>query len=379
MPLYIAGLGTALPEHSIDQKDAAAIVESFCCDQDEQRRLLPVLFRRSGVERRHSVLLEASDGALEDRQSFFAARRHADDSGPTTATRMTRYATEALPLAERAALAAFEQAHVARSSVTHLITVSCSGFGSPGWEIGLVDRLHLRRDVARTHIGFMGCHGAFNGLRVAHAFGQTSSDALALVVAVELCSLHQQYGWESNRVVSNSLFADGAAAVIGARHQPVNAPRSCATSNVASGASQAAWSLVASGSHLVPDTDDAMSWHIGDHGFQMTLSPRVPELIQQCLRPWLETWLAAQGTILGRIGSWAVHPGGPRILSATAEALELPAEALAVSREVLQECGNMSSPTVLFLLERLRQRNAPLPCVALGFGPGLTIEAALFA
>jgi predicted naringenin-chalcone synthase len=110
----------------------------------------------------------------------------------------------------------------------------------------------------------------------------------------------------------------------------------------------------------------------------MTLSPRVPELIQQCLRPWLENWLASQGTALDRIGSWAVHPGGPRILSAIAEALDLPPEAVAVSREVLKEHGNMSSPTVLFLLERLRERNAPLPCVALGFGPGLTIEAALF-
>lgn len=377
MPLYIAGVGTALPEHSIDQKNAAAIVESFCCELDEQRRLLPVLFRRSGVERRHSVLLEASDGALEDRQSFFAERRHAGDSGPTTATRMSRYAAEALPLAERAAIAAFDQAGVARSSVTHLVTVSCSGFGSPGWDIGLVDRLHLRRDVARTHIGFMGCHGALNAMRVAQAFGNDSSETVTLVAAVELCSLHQQYGWEPDRVVSNSLFADGAAAFIGVRRR--NAERSHSNGCSVAAAAHADWLLVASGSYLVPDTLDAMSWHIGDHGFEMTLSPRVPELIQQCLRPWLETWLAAQGTTFDRVGSWAVHPGGPRILSATSEALDLPAEALAVSREVLRECGNMSSPTVLFLLERLRQRNAPLPCVALGFGPGLTIEAALFA
>ncbi|HEX6984907.1 MAG TPA: 3-oxoacyl-[acyl-carrier-protein] synthase III C-terminal domain-containing protein, partial [Planctomycetaceae bacterium] len=137
-------------------------------------------------------------------------------------------------------------------------------------------------------------------------------------------------------------------------------------------------SLIASGSFVVPDTADAMTWGIGDHGFEMTLSPRVPDLIHQALRPWLEGWLASQGVPLDRVGSWAVHPGGPRILSAAAEALGLPPESLAVSRDVLRDYGNMSSPTVLFLLDRLRRQNAPRPCVALGFGPGLTIEAALF-
>ena len=123
---------------------------------------------------------------------------------------------------------------------------------------------------------------------------------------------------------------------------------------------------------------DAMSWHIGDHGFEMSLSPRVPELIHGSLRPWLEGWLADHGVPLASVASWAVHPGGPRILSATAEALDLPPEALADSRDVLREHGNMSSPTVLFLLDRLRRQAAPRPCVALAFGPGLTIEAALF-
>jgi predicted naringenin-chalcone synthase len=288
---------------------------------------------------------------------------------------MARYAEEALPLAERAATAAFHQSSVVRTSVTHLVTVSCSGFSSPGWEIGLVDRLHLRRDVARTHVGFMGCHGALNGLRVAEAFGQTSPDATTLVVAVELCSLHQQYGWEPDRIVSNALFADGAAAVLGMRRR--TAGEHFASSRLS--CSSRDWSLIASGSYIVPDTLDAMTWQIGDHGFQMTLSPRVPELIQQSLRPWLEPWLASHGMTLDRIGSWAVHPGGPRILSAAAEALSLASEAVAVSRDILKTCGNMSSPTVLFLLERLRQQNAALPSVALGFGPGLTIEAALFA
>jgi predicted naringenin-chalcone synthase len=121
-----------------------------------------------------------------------------------------------------------------------------------------------------------------------------------------------------------------------------------------------------------------MTWRIGDHHFEMTLSKRVPSLIAGGLRPWLEAWLASQGLRRDGVASWAIHPGGPRILSAVEEALELRPEASATSRAVFADCGNMSSPTVLFILERLRRERAPRPCVALGFGPGLAAEAALF-
>ena len=127
----------------------------------------------------------------------------------------------------------------------------------------------------------------------------------------------------------------------------------------------------------MPDSADAMSWRIGDHGFQMTLSARVPALIEAHLRPWLRDWLAQHGLSIDRVGSWAIHPGGPRILDAVGSALGLPPAAVAPSREVLAECGNMSSPTVLFILERLRARGAPGPTVLLAFGPGLVAEAVL--
>ena len=120
-----------------------------------------------------------------------------------------------------------------------------------------------------------------------------------------------------------------------------------------------------------------MTWTIGDHNFQMTLARRVPGLIAAGLRPWLEAWLAGQEVALADVASWAIHPGGPRILSAVEEALGLGRERTAVAREVFAEYGNMSSPTVLFILDRLRARGAPRPCVALGFGPGLAVEAAL--
>jgi predicted naringenin-chalcone synthase len=121
-----------------------------------------------------------------------------------------------------------------------------------------------------------------------------------------------------------------------------------------------------------------MTWRIRDHGFQMTLSREVPQLIRTHLTPWLSAWLARHGLSKEQIGSWAVHPGGPAILQGVQAALNLTRDDLRSSWEVLAECGNMSSPTILFVLERLRARAVPRPCVALGFGPGLAVEAQLF-
>jgi predicted naringenin-chalcone synthase len=183
---------------------------------------------------------------------------------------------------------------------------------------------------------------------------------------VELCSLHFQYGWEPQQIVANALFADGAAALVGQAAQ-------------AADVSRISWRVAATGSCVFAGSQDAMTWTVGDYGFRMTLSPRVPELIRAHLADWLTHWLAQQGLSMRDIGSWAIHPGGPRVLSAVEAALNLPAGAAEASRQVLAEHGNMSSPTVLFILERLRRAGAPLPCVMLAFGPGLTAEAALLA
>jgi len=207
----------------------------------------------------------------------------------------------------------------------------------------------------------MGCHGALNGLRVANAFAAANPGARVLVTAVELCSLHYYYGNAADKLIANAIFADGAAAVAGCA-----APR------------PSGWALRASGSCLIPESAADMAWTVGDHGFAMTLSRKVPGLIAAHLRPWLEGWLRDNGLSLSDVRSWAVHPGGPKILVAVEEALNLPPAALAASRGVFADRGNMSSPTVLFVLDRLRKAGAPGPCVALGFGPGLVAEAALF-
>jgi predicted naringenin-chalcone synthase len=274
---------------------------------------------------------------------------------------MRHYAELAPPLAIQASTVALERSGLAARELTHLVTVSCTGFLSPGLDWALIRALGLAPTVERTHVGFMGCHGALNGLRVARAFTEADTDARVLVCAVELFSLHYDYGWSPQTVVANALFSDGAAAVVGAAAD-----------------ARRAWRIAATGSCLLPDSAAAMTWTIGDHGFEMTLSKRVPGLIARYLRPWLVEWLGRQGLTLADVASWAVHPGGPRILDAAQKALGLPVEALADSQTVLAECGNMSSPTVLFILDRLRAREARLPCVALAFGPGLVAEAVLF-
>jgi predicted naringenin-chalcone synthase len=230
---------------------------------------------------------------------------------------------------------------------------------APGFDFDVIRELGLPATVARTHVGFMGCHGALNGLRVARAFA-ADPHARVLTCAVELCSLHYHYGWDPERMVANALFADGAAAVVGAGSGPAGA-----------------WRLVANGSVVIPNSADAMSWSVGDHGFEMTLSRAVPQLIGTHLRPWLVEWLAGQGVALADVAGWAVHPGGPRVLDAVVQALDLDAAALEASRSVLADYGNMSSPTVLFIVERLMRRRLTGPVVMLGFGPGLVAEAAL--
>ena len=403
MSLHILGLGTALPRHSIEQTTAMELAKELSTQTEEQRRLLPVLYRRTGVKRRHSVVLdsghdfaileETSSSGLRQlqsgsefpevtmlappdplagehvTQSFYPAAVHEEDRGPTTLERMERYATHAGPLAAQAAIEALEHAGIAASEITHLVTVSCTGFQAPGVDLELIRELDLPASTARSHIGFMGCHGALNGLRLARAYADSEPGACILLVAVELCSLHHQYGWHPDRIVANALFADGAAAVVGRG--------SCQGDLHESSAAPLSWKITANGSLVLPDSEDLMSWRIGNHGFEMMLSASVPDLIRQSLRPWLSEWLFQNGLRLEQVGSWAIHPGGPRILWACEEALNLKPHHLRPSRDILSLYGNMSSPTVLFILKDLMQASAERPCVGLAFGPGLTIEAML--
>jgi predicted naringenin-chalcone synthase len=364
----IAGIGAAVPDGSASQAEALQFALATHHGQDDLARLLPVLYRRSGVEQRGSVL---TDGQA---RAFFPPARDPGDRGPGTAVRLVRYAREAAPMAARAALAALDEAGASPRQVSHLVTASCTGFDAPGIDAQLIHRLGLSPEIGRIHVGFMGCHGAINALRVARALASEDPASVVLVCAVEVCSVHYHYGGDAEKLVANALFADGAAAAVvrGAAQAGDGAQRQ----------DHAVCQLRAFGSCLLPESADAMTWRIGDHGFEMTLSPRVPDLVRSRLGPWISRWLNRHGMAIGDIRSWAVHPGGPRILTSAAEGLGLDERAMGASRRVLARHGNMSSPTVLFIVEEFRRAGdgeALWPCVMLGFGPGLVIEAALLA
>jgi predicted naringenin-chalcone synthase len=362
MTARVLGIGTALPPHHLPQAAAAAHAAARCCATARDARVLETLYRRNGVRGRWSVL--SANGHEDSFESFYGPAKGPAAPGPTTGARIDRYVDAAAPLAEQACADGLARAGIAAGAVTHLVTVSCTGFAAPGVDLALVRRLGLPPTVERTHVGFMGCHGALNGLRAAAAFARSDPAAVVLLCAVEVCSVHFACGGRSDGIVANSLFADGAAAVI-----------------VAGGNAARTGPRIASGhgaSCIVPETEALMTWRIGDHGFEMTLSPRVPARLEATVRPWMEGWLGGHDLRVDDVASWAVHPGGPRVLEHVGRALALDEDILGTSRSVLAECGNMSSPTVLFILERLLADGAPLPCVALGFGPGLAAEAVLF-
>jgi predicted naringenin-chalcone synthase len=367
MTLAILSLETAVPPTTVNRQQSLRVAEAVGRPTGEQATWLPEMYQGTGIDTRALVLgpelvRDLVEGT-RDSGSPFLPSGEPGDRGPSTGERMRHYARLAPPLALRAARAALERSPLRPADLTHLVTVSCTGFVAPNVDVALIRGLGLAPTVERTHVGYMGCHGALNGLRVARGYAGSDPGARVLLCAVELCTLHYYYGWSPGPMVANALFADGAAAVVAAP---------------AAAAPAGAWCAAATGSCLVPDSAKAMTWTVGDHGFEMTLARQVPGLIATHLRPWLEAWLAREGVALGQVGSWAVHPGGPRILDAVEEGLSLPRQATAVSRAVLAEHGNMSSPTVLFVLGRLRAADAPRPCVALGFGPGLMAEAVLF-
>lgn len=351
----IRSIGTATPSGFVSQRDVAEIACASIDDPD-RGRVVRALFRRAGVKTRHSVLADPHGD-----QHFYRTAPHPD---PSTHERMTQYQRHASDLAIRAARDAFERAGDDPATITHIVTASCTGFDAPGADQDLIRTLGLPPYTRRTNIGFMGCHAAINALAVADAFVRADPDARVLVCCVELCSLHLARTDDPQRHVAHALFADGAAAAIIANSQGP-APRIVRTDAV-----------------LFPDSADQMTWRIGDHGFEMTLAPSVPTTLADRVPGWIRSFLGREGLTPDDITHWALHPGGPRVLSALRDALGLDPAADAHARAILQTHGNMSSATILFILDailRSPHQTPQTPILALAFGPGLAGESLLLA
>lgn len=365
MPAHIHAFGTAVPRNRYDQDFVRDTVARWVGADRRIRRLLSRAFDRSTVRQRYSVLEEFATGT----GPFLDGDAYA---GPPTSVRNELYAREARGLARGAAEDALRAAGVGPQRVTHVVTVSCTGFVAPGPDVHLVRDLGLRPSTQRTHIGFMGCYGAFPGLRTARAICAADPGAVVLVACVELCTLHLDPEPTLDSLMATALFADGAAAAVVSAERP-SGRRGLALERFAT---------------ALTDDDDDMAWTIGDRGFRMRLSGYVPKILTAEIPGALEPLWCVEGARgpahddggPDAVGRWAVHPGGPAILDAVQTAMCLRDDALEASREVLRTYGNMSSATIFFVLRRLLEQE-PSPgerVAALAFGPGLTVESGLF-
>ena len=363
-------------------------------------RLVSAAFGASGIRTRHTVLRElgtapgmaGADAPVEpdDGEPVFYDRASGRILTPGTGARNDVYIREAPALLLGAARQALDEADgIEAADVTHVVTVSCTGFYAPGPDYAVVRGLGLGAATQRFHLGFMGCYGAFPALRMAAQFCGADPDAVVLVVCVELCSLHLHSSGDADTIVASSVFGDGAAAaVVTARPAP---------------AGSTVLDLDAFETVLTPVGEDDMAWTIGDQGFDMILSSYVPKIIDEHITGALEPlWAqvpALAGVAPAAIEDWAIHPGGRSILDRVEDRLDLAPAQLAASRSTLAEVGNMSSATVLFVLRRILHRtppadvpgrpdvaeSAPVPATgpgagrvcAMAFGPGLTVETAL--
>jgi predicted naringenin-chalcone synthase len=343
---WLQSLGSAMPERVYKQ---AEIVESFFAKLPGWQSDWAEVFLASGVERRASVI---------DVHDFYAGQ-------PSTAERMRTFVPAALRLGAEAAGRALERGGPdAAAQVGDLVVVSCTGYAGPGLDVHLAADLGLGQGTRRLALGHMGCYAALPALRTASALVAASAQR-ALIVSVELCSLHLQPATSRQDAVSQALFGDGAAAALIAPGEPRG---------------PGGLEIMAARTATLPGSQDRMGWLIGDDGFHMSLSPRVPALVDRGLGALVEQLLEPRGLVPADVAHWAVHPGGPEILERVQRRLRLSDAQLAPSREVLADGGNRSSATVLFILESMLgsgevRRGQWL--VTLGFGTGLTLEALL--
>lgn len=355
MPARIASIGTATPATAVSQQTLRDFFAAQPSTDRLSRRYIGAAFDAAAIENRHTVLTGLDgpgDGVFID-----------DDGAllnPPTGVRNNLYRQTAPPLAAEASQTALTEGQITADDVTHLITVSCTGFFAPGIDYHLIRDLGLPDTVERSHLGFIGCAAALPALRLADQIAHARPAAVVLVVCVELCSLHIRKSSDPEQIVAASVFADGAAAAVVTADETVARPGGIALERFATA--------------LTSEGESDMVWTIGDYGFDMKLSAEVPRIIGREIRDAVDVFLAGAPAP----ETWAVHPGGRSVLDRVETGLGLGESALSASREVLRDYGNMSSATILFILRRLlHDPEVSGSLAALAFGPGLTVESAM--
>lgn len=347
---YVHQIATAVPARTLEQHEAEALLQGANINS-RSARLLKRLTRLTGIRKRHLAALDFQ-AALDDGVGIYRPSSR-QPGGPGMAARTALFDTAARPLV-RDLLSQLSGQRLARADL--LVTASCTHASSPGLERAVFADCAIPRSVQRWNLGFMGCSAALAAMRL--VFQARRLGRSALVVACELSSLHFQYTDQLDQMTANLLFSDGAAALIMSSERARVRVLDCRCA-------------------ALPEAADQMLWLAGDHGLELRLSPELPDTLGGVLPAIVRDFLRPHGLRSADVSHWLVHPGGPQILERTAEALRLPAQALDLSRSILREFGNMSSPTILFIMQALFRQEAGGVAVALAFGPGLTIEMVL--
>lgn len=355
----IMAIGIANPIYKIKQSNAAEMTCQLLAADAKQRRVIKALYRFTGIEYRHSVLSDSCKQLSEF--TFFPT--DTDLPFPTTAKRLTIYKENALTLALQAVKDCIAQVKIDLTEITHLITVSCTGMYAPGLDIELVHSLALKSNIKRTTINFMGCYGAFNGIKVADSICQADPDATVLVVCVEICTIHMQKSTHLDNLTSNAIFSDGASCALIQRKK----------------LAQNCLSLTAFHCDLISQTNEEMAWHIGDQGFDMILTSYVPDAIRSGIRLLFDKLVTFASLPMNKIDYYAIHPGAKKILEACEHALSISKIENEYAYQVLANYGNMSSATILFVLKKLWEKRNKTDhdktIFSCAFGPGLTLES----
>jgi predicted naringenin-chalcone synthase len=354
----LLSIGTALPAHRHLQEDILQFMQQVYGFNEVEKRKLKFLYHQSGIQTRYSVVPDYSKNISD--WKFYP---HAEglEPFPNLELRMSWYQKHAAPLSIDAIRNCIS-GRINAAEITHLITVSCTGMSAPGLDLQIMELLDLPKNTYRTSVNFMGCYAALHALKMADAICAQHSNANVVIVCTELCTLHFQKEATKDSIASSLLFADGSAAAL----------------ITSSANNKPGWEINGFYAEVLARGKRDMAWELSGSGFLMTLSGYVPDLIEEDFNPLVQRALAHTGDTKETITQWCIHPGGKRIIEAIGRSLQLPTTCFANSYQVLNDYGNMSSPTILFVLKEImtRQKNTLEKQRVFGaaFGPGLTME-----
>ncbi|MEX0905992.1 MAG: type III polyketide synthase [Balneolaceae bacterium] len=358
MPSYIHQIETTVPEFSYQQQELRERMKEIVKGGEREKRIIHTLYSRSGIETRHSVI---DDFRVTGSHKLFF---NGQGASPGTKSRNDTYVAEGRKLFVETAQKLVSGSEFTPQDISHLITVSCTGFYAPGPDYDIINSLKLNPGTERYHLGFMGCYAALPALKLADRICRSDAKANVMIISAELCTLHFQASPAVDDILSASVFADGAAGVIVSNRHPA----------------ASSFRIEGFASSITEKGSKDMAWSVGDTGFDMILSAYIPEILSKNLENFLYPVLRRFNLEMEDIDLWGIHPGGRAILDKVEATLSLPGETLSASREILADYGNMSSATILFVLKKLLEKESHQTenrTFAMAFGPGITLESAL--